>query len=97
MNMQNLMAQAQKMQKDIEKKKSEINSKEFIGKSQIVEIIMLGDKTCKLVKINGEIDNDDKEILEDMIKIAYNDAIKQIESEIEKSLGSYGSMLNGIM
>ena len=50
MNMQNLMAQAQKMQRDIQKKQEEINQTEFEGSSQAVKIIINGKK--EIVKIN---------------------------------------------
>ena len=41
-------------------------------------------------------DEDDKEILQDMMVIAVNDAMKQIDKETEKMLGAYGSQLNGL-
>ena len=44
MNMQNLMAQAQRMQKDITKKQEEIYKKTFVGKSEWIEITMNGKK-----------------------------------------------------
>lgn len=92
MNMQNLMAQAQKMQRDITKKKEEIDNMEFEGKSELVTVVMSGSKTILNVKIseNVSLEKDDIEVLEDMIKIAVNDAIKQINEETEKQLGSYG-------
>ena len=50
MNMKNLMAQAQKMQKDIQKKQEEINSMTFVGESEWVEVTLKGDKS--IVKVN---------------------------------------------
>ena len=47
MNMQALMQQAQKMQRDITKKKDELNKKEFTGSSELVEVVFTGDKKIK--------------------------------------------------
>ena len=98
MNMQALMQQAQKMQRDMTKKKEELNKKTFVGTSELVDVTFTGDK--KLVSVNikhdGSLDEDDKEILQDMMVIAVNDAMKQIDKETEKMLGAYGSQLNGL-
>ena len=97
MNMQALMQQAQKMQRDIEKKKDELNKKTFVGTSELVEVTFSGNK--KLVSVSIKQDNlsdDDKEILEDMFTIAVNDAMAKIDKETESMLGAYGSQLNGL-
>jgi len=98
MNINNLMAQAQKMQKDIEKKQGEINSTEFIGESEWVEVVLYGNKIMKSVKIKNKMsmDEDDLECLEDMIKIAINDAHSKIDKEIEKKMGSYSKLAGGL-
>lgn len=98
MNINNLMAQAQKMQKDIEKKQQEINSTEFIGDSEWVEVILYGDKSIKSLKIKNKMnmDEEDLECLEDMIKIAINDAYSKINKEIEKKMGSYSKLAGGL-
>ena len=97
MNMNNIMAQAQKMQKDIEKKQKEINSTSFVGESEWVEITLKGDKTVEKVNIKNKntMDEEDLECLEDMIKIAINDAHNKINAEIEKKMGMY-SKLGGL-
>lgn len=98
MNMQNLMAQAQKMQRDIESKKKELDSMEFTGRSEWIEVIFSGDKVLKNVKIlkDGIIDEDDKEILSDMFQIAVKDAFIKINNETTKVLGKYSNMMNGL-
>ena len=95
MNMQNLMAQAQKMQRDIENKKKELDSMEFVGHSEWVEVLFTGDKVLKNVKIlkEGNIDDDDKEILSDMFQIAVKDAFIKINEETDKMLGKYSNMI----
>ncbi len=97
MNMQALMQQAQKMQRDLTKKKDELNKKEFNGTSELVDVVFTGDK--KLVSVNikeADITSDDKEILEDMITIAVNDAMKKIDKETESMLGAYGNQFGGL-
>jgi len=98
MNMNNLMAQAQKMQKDIQKKQEEINSMIFIGESEWVEVTLKGDKSIHKVNIKNKntMDEEDLECLEDMIKVAINNAYKKIDAEIEKKLGMYGKLAGGL-
>lgn len=95
--MQALMQQAQKMQRDITKKKEELNKKQFTGSSELVEVIFTGDKKLVSVSIKGDISSDDKEIIEDMFVIAVNDAMSKIDKETEEVLGAYGNQLNGLL
>lgn len=99
MNMNALMQQAQKMQRDMEKKQQEIKSTEYVGESQLVEVILFGDKTLKSIKFKNldSFDKDDVEILEDMIKIAHADAIKKIEKDVEAKMGPYAKQLGGLI
>lgn len=98
MNMNNIMAQAQKMQKDIEKKQEEINNSEYTGTSQLVDIVLYGSKKIKTLTIKNKenLEAEDLEMLEDMIKIAFNDAVSKIEADIEAKLGMYAK-LGGLM
>lgn len=99
MNMQNLMAQAQKMKKEIEQKQKEIDEKEFVVESEFLVIKMNGNRKIIDFKINTEIlkDKEDIEVLEDMIKIALKNIFEQIEKETEAKMGMYGSGLNGLI
>ena len=98
MNLNSLMQQAQKMQKDITKKQEEINNMEFTGNSEWVEICLNGDKTVKSINIKNKtsMDEEDIECLEDMFKIAFNDAINKIDAEVEKKMGAYSKMAGGL-
>lgn len=96
MNMQALMQQAKKMERDITKKKEELNSMTFTGKSELVDVVFNGDRKMVSATIKGEITNDDKEIIEDMMVIAINDAMKQIDDANEKIMGAYGNGLGGL-
>ena len=88
MNMNNLMAQAQRMQKDIERKQQEIYGTEYTGSSELVDVVLTGDKKLKSVKFKKmeNFDADDLDILEDMVKIAFNDAVTKIERDIESKI-----------
>lgn len=96
--LQNLMAQAQRMQKDITKKQEEIYAQTFTGNSEWVKVTMTGKKVVTKIDITYDGDlNEDKEMLADMITIALNDAHKKVEKEIEQKLGVYSKQLGGLM
>lgn len=97
MNIQAMMKQAQKLQKEMTDAKEKIDNKEYIGKSSIVEIKMNGKKEVLNVTINSEqLELDDIEMLQDMIMIAINDATKQIDNELEKTMGQYTQGMPGL-
>lgn len=98
MNLQALMKQAQSMQKNIMDSKKKIDEMIFTGKSELVEVKMNGKREVLSVEIKSdELEKDDLEILEDMIKIATNDALKQIEKEVNNKLGSQAGALVGLL
>ena len=99
MNIQSLMKEAQKMQKDLLKTQEVLNNTEYTGESSIVSVVVNGNKDVKSVKINMEDDfsSDDVEMLEDMIMVALNDAMKKVDSDKEKKMSKYGSAFSGLM
>ena len=98
MNMQALMRQAQQLQNDMMKAKEEIDNMEFTGTSSFVSVLVKGDKTVKKVTINNDdITSDDKEMIEDMLVVALNDAFKQIDKVTEEKMGKFSSMMPGGM
>ena len=98
MNMQALMQQAQKMQKEITKKKEELDKKTFTGTSELVDVVITGARKVVSVDIKNKesITVDDLEVLQDMFVIAMNDAIKQVDKENEAVLGAYGNQFGGL-
>lgn len=97
MNMQAMMKQAQKLQKDMLKTQDEINNTEYTGKSSIVTVKMNGKKELISVKINAELfDAEDLELLEDMIIVAINDATKKIDKDTEDKMGIYTKGMPGL-
>lgn len=97
MNMQAMLKQAQKLQKEMLETQEKINSTEFVGKSSIVTVKMTGNKELIDVKIDLEkIEEDDVELLQDMIMVAVNDAIGQINKETESKMGAYTKGMPGL-
>lgn len=99
MNMQNLMAQAQKIQREIKQKQEEIDSTIYEGHSEFVDVEVYGTKKINKLNINKNIlnDSEDVEALEDMIVIAINEAFTKVDQDIDKKMGAYGKGLNGLM
>ena len=97
MKIQAMMKQAQKLQKEMTETKSKIDEMEFTGKSSIVTVTVNGKKEVTKVKIDSnQFDGDDIEMLEDMIMIAMNDAMKQVDQEIENKMGKYTQGMPGL-
>ncbi len=96
MNIQAMMKQAQKMQKDMLNTKEEINNMNFEGKSSFVTVVVNGNKEVLSVKIGNEFEFDDIEMLQDMIVIALNDAMKKVDKEIETKMGKYTQGMPGL-
>jgi len=101
MNMQMIMQQAKKMQAQLQKDQEELEKTEYTGTSSLVNVKMNGKYEVKEVKINlsdGEtISSVDTEMLEDMLMLAVNDAVKKIEKDKENKMGKYGQGLAGLM
>ncbi|MBR3362944.1 MAG: YbaB/EbfC family nucleoid-associated protein [Bacilli bacterium] len=97
MNIQAMMKQAQKMQKDMLKSKEEIDNTIFEGKSSFVSVEMKGTKELTKVKIDQEsLDKDEIEMLEDMILVAVNEANKKVDQVTEEKMGKYTSGMPGL-
>lgn len=84
--MQQMLMQAQRMQRELEKAHEALASKEFvIKKAGIVEVTLLGNKTVKVIKINDDAFTlDDKEMVQDTIMMAINEGLETIANEENK-------------
>lgn len=92
MNINQLMKQAKKMQDEITTSQNELSSKEFVGKSggDAIQIKLNGNKDVLDIKIKKElVDPEDVEMLEDLLLIAFKDAMKQINSASEEIMGQF--------
>ena len=81
-----LMKQAQEMQANMEKAQDEMASIEVIGESGggMVRISMTCKHQVKGVEIDDTLIGDDKEMLEDLITAAFNDAIRRVEKTVQE-------------
>ncbi len=77
-----LMKQAQEMQEKVQKIQNEIANAEVIGESGagLIKIIMTGRHDVKKVEIDDSLLSEEKEILEDLIAAAVNDAVRKVEN-----------------
>ena len=93
--MGNLMKQAQKMQEDMQKAQAEIANMEVEGQSGggMVKVTMNGRHELRGVAIDESI-MDDKEMLEDLVAAAVNDAVRRIEQESQEKMSGLSSGLN---
>lgn len=96
-NMNNLMKQAQKMQKDMEKLQEELGQKtvEASVGGGAVTVTVSGKKEVQQVKINPDVvDPDDVEMLEDLVLTAVNEALRKAEEMIAAETGKITGGLN---
>ena len=86
--MGNLMKQAQQMQANMEKAQQELALMEVTGQSGggMVKITMTGKHDVKRVSIEDALFEDDKEMLEDLIAAAVNDAVRQVETTSQERM-----------
>lgn len=85
MNMQQMLIQAQKMQREMQKEQDALGKKEFkVSKNGIVTVTMMGTRELVAIEIaDAGLDKEDKEFLELTIRDAINDCLKQIEEANE--------------
>lgn len=98
-NMNNLMKQAQKMQKQMEESTKALEEKEVTATAGggAVEITMTGKKEITKVKLSEEVvDPEDIEMLEDLIMAATNEAIRQVEELSSQIMGNITGGLGGM-
>ena len=96
MNMQNLMMQAQKIQKDLEKANIEIQNSTFVGESGVIKVEITGKYLINKIEILDDSVLSDKELFEDMLKVAFNNAINSLNKVKEEKMGKYTNGLGGL-
>ena len=98
MNMQAMLKQAQDLQRKMLSEQETINNSTFTAENGLVKVTMKGNKRLEKVEINksDEFSTEDVEMLEDMILVAVNDALSQIDKETEAKLGKYTNGLPGL-
>ncbi|MCI9008346.1 MAG: YbaB/EbfC family nucleoid-associated protein [Lachnospiraceae bacterium] len=97
-NMNNLMKQAQRMQRQMEESQKELETKEFTAAAGggAVEVTVTGKKEVTKVKIDPDaVDPEDVEMLEDVIMAAVNEALRKAEEEISANMAKLTGGLGG--
>jgi len=86
----NLMKQAQQMQENMQKAQEEIASMEVTGTSGggMVTVVMTGRHDLKRVNIDQTLMEEDKEMLEDLMAAAVNDAVRKLEESTKEKMSS---------
>jgi DNA-binding YbaB/EbfC family protein len=85
-----LMRQAQKMQADMEKAQAELGSHEVTGEAGggMVKVTMNGRHEVRQVSIDESLVGDDKEMLEDLVAAACNDAVRRVEAMVKEKMAN---------
>ena len=97
--MAGLMKQAQAMQENLKKAQAELATIEVSGQagSGLVKVQMTCKYEVKRVEIDASLMADDKEMLEDLVAAAFNDAVRQAEATSEQKLGKITAGMPGGM
>lgn len=84
-----LMKQAQEMQANMQSMQEQLAAAEVTGESGagLVKVIMTGRHDVKRVAIDDSLMSEDKEMLEDLLAAAVNDAVRKIESKNRDEMG----------
>ncbi len=92
----NLMKQAQQMQANMQKAQEEIAKMEVAGESGggLVKVVINGRHEVKRVAIDDSLLSDDKDMLEDLVAAAMNDAVHKLEAETQQRLAGMTAGLN---
>ena len=91
-----LMKQAQQMQADMQKAQEEAAKAEVQGESGagLVTVIMTGRHDVKRVSIDDAVLSEDKEVLEDLLAAAVNDAVRKVEAHNRDAMSGLTAGLN---
>lgn len=98
MNMNNMMKQVQKMQKQMEEQQKALEESEFTATAGggAVEVTMTGKKVLTKVTLDPDaVDPDDVEMLEDLIMVAVNDAMKKVDDANSASMAKMTGGMGG--
>lgn len=92
MNMQKMMKQAQKMQKQMMAEQAALAEEEFVGQApdEMVTATFSGDKQLKDLQIKpAAVDPDDVDMLADLVMAAVNDGLAKVDAATQDKMGKY--------
>lgn len=97
MNIQAMMKQAQKLQKDMMNAKKEIDETVFENTKSFVTVKAKGNKKIESIKIDIEkIEKDELEMVEDLILVTINELMDKIDDKTERKMGKYTQGMPGL-
>lgn len=96
MNIQAMMAQAKKLQGELEKTTKQIESTEFVYENENILVACTGNNKITKMQIKNSDILDDSELLSDVVLVAVNDVLNQVRAEKDKKLGKYTNGLGGL-
>ena len=99
MNMNNLMKQAQRMQRQLQEEQQALEEREFTAAAGggVVEVKINGRREIVKVSLKEEIvDPEEIEMLEDLITAAVNEALKMVEDAHNESMAKYTGAMGGL-
>jgi DNA-binding YbaB/EbfC family protein len=84
----NLMKQAQRMQETMQKAQAELADMEVTGQAGggLVSVVMTGRHDVKRVTVDDSLLKEDKEMLEDLLAAAVNDAVRKVETTTQEKM-----------
>jgi nucleoid-associated protein EbfC len=94
--MAGLMKQAQQMQEQMQKMQEELANAEVTGQSGagLVSVVMTGRHDVRRVSLDDSLLSEDKEVLEDLIAAAFNDAVRKLEASSKEKMAGMTAGLN---
>ena len=97
MNIQAMMKQAQKLQKDMMNAKDEVDNTDFEVTKSFVSVKAKGNKKIQSIKIDMDsLEKEDVEVLEDLLQVAINELMDSIDKETEKKMGKFSAGMPGL-
>lgn len=92
----NIMKQAQAMQENLQKAQEELANMEVNGQSGggMVTVVMNGKHEVRRISIDDSLLGDDKDMLEDLVAAAVNDAVHKVESTTQEKMAGLTGGLN---
>jgi DNA-binding YbaB/EbfC family protein len=91
-----LMKQAQQMQENMRKMQEQLATVEVEGQSGagLVKVVMTCKHDVRRISIDPSLVGDDKEMLEDLVAAAVNDAVRRVDAMVQEKMGGFTAGLN---
>ena len=86
----NLMKQAQQMQENMQKLQAKIAEMEVEGAAGagLVKVVMTGKHDVRRISVDASLLADDKDMLEDLVAAAVNDAVRKVEAMVQEKMSA---------